>query len=115
MRAWKWILRIVKSERGNSESALVLIPLMTLFLIAMQVSVAVHARNMEKISVQSDASQRALTGDFREGDEFIHIADSGTRGGLDLLVTHKASRLPELFRSERSTNVDGIAVVENQR
>lgn len=115
MFAWKLFLRAARSERGSSESALVLIPLMTLFLIAMQISVAVHARNMEKISVQSDASQRALTGDFRDGDEFIHISDSGTRGGLDLLVTHRQSRLPDLLGNERSTKVDGIAIVENQR
>ena len=115
MYAWKWLLRFAKSERGNSESALVLIPLMTLFLIAMQISVAVHARNMEKISVQSVASQRALTGDFQVGDEFIHISNSGTRGGLDLLVTHKESRLPDLLGNERSSKVDGIAIVENQR
>lgn len=102
-------------ERGDTESSLVLIPLLTLFLIAMQISVAVHGRNMEKVSTQSDASQRALTGDFKDGDEFIHIANSGTRGGLDLLVTHKESRMPHLFGEERSSVVDGIAIVENQR
>ena len=115
MVAWKFLLRALRSERGSSESALVLIPLITLFLIAMQISVAVHARNMEKISVQSDASQRALTGDFRDGDEFIHISNSGTRGGLDLLVAHKERRLPDLLGNERSASVDGIAIVENQR
>jgi hypothetical protein len=76
---------------------------------------------MEKISAQSDASRRALDGDFREGDEFIHIANSGTRGGLDLLISHRERTISSLISipgvtdSERMATVDGIAIVENQR
>lgn len=109
------ILRKIACERGEAESAFVLLPLLTLFLIAMQISIAVHGRNMEKISIQSDASRRALSGDFHDGDEFIHIGNSGTRGGIDLLVTHKESRMKTLLGDERSTQVDGLAIVENQR
>lgn len=97
------------------ESSIVLIPLLTLFLTGMQISMTVHTRNMEKIAAQSDASQRALEGEFQEGDEFIHIANSGTRGGLDLLVSHRERTIGALIGSDRKAEVDGIAIVENQR
>ena len=112
----------LSDERGSVESALVLIPLLILFLIGFQISYTVHARNMESITAQDQASTRAISGKFNSKDEFIHIESSGDGQNLDLLVTRRSNLLidfiPRVFRSSdkpRALNVSGLAIVENQR
>ena len=118
----KRLLHLLRCERGSVESALVLVPLMVLFLIGMQIATATHTRNVEKIDAQNSATTRAISGDFEIGDEFIHIDSSGDGQNLDLLVTHKQSSLSDLLpgflgggSSGREVTVDGMAIVENQR
>jgi len=107
--------RFLRCERGNVESALVLIPLISLFLIATQISVAIHTRNMEKVSVQDLASQRAVTGNFEETDQFLPIYSPDPHQNLDLVVTTKRRLLPRVFGDLHQIEVSGIAIVENQR
>jgi len=109
------LMKFLRCERGNVESALVLLPLMSLFLIATQINVAIHARNMEKVVVQDQASQRALTGDFEENDQFLSIYSPDPHQNLDLVVTTKERSVPRIFGDEYQVQVTGIAVVENQR
>lgn len=122
MRLHKSVLRIAREERGNAESALVLIPLLVLFLIGMQISIAIHARNVGRIEVQNSASVRAISGDFEDGDDFIHIDSGGDGQNLDLLITHSQSSVQNLIpgflqglASGREVGVQGIAIVENTR
>jgi hypothetical protein len=112
----------IKDDRGNVESTLVLIPLLSLFLIATQLTIAVHARNMEKASVQSDASVRGISGEFTEDDTFLHIYSPDPHQNLDLIVSHRKKALPALVPGlstvlgvQSGVDVSGIAVVENQR
>lgn len=116
------IKRLLRSERGSFEAALLLLPLTFLFLIGMQLALSAHSRNMEALTAQDNASVRAIAGEFQEGDEFIEIESSGDSQNLDLLVTHRESQLRNLIPSLSSIlgrqaliSVDGVAVIENQR
>ena len=109
------MLKFLRCERGNVESALVLLPLMSLFLIATQINVAIHFRNMEKVVVQDQASKKALTGDFEESDQFLPIYSPDPHQNLDLVVTTRESSVPRIFGDEYHVKVTGIAIVENQR
>ena len=118
----KRIYILFRSSRGSSESAMVLIPLLLLFLIGMQISIAIHERNILKISAQDEAGKRAISGSFVAGDEFLHIENSGDGQNLDLLIVRKESRLinliPHFLNGEahsRRLEVNGFAIVENQR
>ena len=114
--------RCLKDERGSVESALVLIPLLILFMIGMQISLAIHARNIGRMDTQNNASVRAITGDFEENDTFIHIESSGDGQNLDLLITRREDYIRDLIphllegiSSGREIGVEGIAIIENAR
>ena len=101
---------------------MVLIPLLTLFLIASQLTIAIHGRNLAKISAQDAASQRAITGDFQDSDTYLHIYSPDSNHNLDLVVSHEERLLPSLIPGlsqiigrEPRIKVSGLAVVENQR
>lgn len=116
------ILAFLGDERGNVESALVLIPLAILFLVGMQIASATFLRNSERMIAQDQATSRAISGNFEAYDDFIHIDSSGEGQNLDLLVTRHSRSIADLLPnflggSTRGRNVDlyGFAVVENQR
>jgi hypothetical protein len=116
------IKSLIFSEKGNTESALVLIPLLTIFLVASQITIAIHGRNMTKISAQDGASTRAISGDFDETDTFLHIESPDPHQNLDLLISHKKGLLPhivpgleKIMGSEKEIDVTGVGIVENQR
>jgi len=118
----KFLRRVICEERGNVESSLVLIPLLTLFLISLQLTAAIHGRNMEKIAAQDEASSRAISGDFRESDTYLHIYSPDPNQNLDLVISHRKKALPtlvpglsHLMGSDITADVSGIAIVENQR
>lgn len=115
-------LREVLSERGSIEASLILIPLLILFLTGMQIAATSHLRNIEKMHAQNLVSVRAISGNFRDADQFIHIDSSGDRQNLDLLVTHRERgvlaflpSLAQILGRAPSISVEGIAIVENQR
>jgi len=109
----------VKDERGSVESALVLIPLLILFLVTMQIGVAINFRNIDRTFAQSDASERAISGQFTSGDRVMEVNPFGTFNSLGILITRKVSSIPILIpfignfvnRGHRS-DVTGIAVIE---
>jgi len=109
----------VKDERGSVESALVLIPLLILFLVTMQIGVAINFRNIDRTFAQSEASERAISGQFTSGDRVMEVNPFGTFNSLGILITRKISSIPILIpfigsfinRGHRS-DVIGIAVIE---
>ena len=118
----KKIIALMRDERGNVESAMVLIPLLILFLAGTQIASATYLRNSERMNAQDQATTRAISGDFENKDEFIHIESSGDGQNLDLLVVHRSRSIADLLPyflggTTRNRNVDlyGFAVVENQR
>mgnify|MGYP003331833083 CR=1 FL=1 len=107
--------KIIFSEEGNIESSLVLVPLLTVFLIATQISVAIHARNIAKIHTQDEASKRAISGEFSESDRFMSIYSPDRNQNLDLVISHRRSPIPRILDINRELDAVGIAIVENQR
>lgn len=119
---WSESRKFVQDERGNVESSLVLIPLLTLFLITTQVSIAIHTRNMGRVATQDGASVAGISGNFSPSDTFIHIDSPDPQQKLELVVTHHMKNLPRvlpglagLLNREPVTDVSGIAVIENRR
>jgi hypothetical protein len=113
---------LIFSDKGNTESAMVLIPLLTLFLMASQITIAIHGRNMAKISAQDGASARAISGDFSESDTYLHINSPDPNQNLDLLISHEsrflakvAPNVEKILGTEKRIDVNGIAIIENQR
>lgn len=101
---------------------MVLIPLITIFLIAFQLTIAIHGRNLAKISTQDGASRRAISGDFLQSDTFLHIDSPDSNHNLDLVVSHQQGILPALIPGlrqimgrEPDIQVSGLALIENQR
>ena len=116
------LIDLLRSSRGNAESAMILIPLLVIFILGMQISIAVHARNNLKITAQDEASKRAIQGTFEAGDQFMHIDSSGDGQNLDLLIVRKESGLVNLLPSflggengSYQLGVEAFAVIENQR
>ena len=114
-QAFASLKKIIFSEEGNIESSLVLVPLLTVFLIATQISVAIHARNIAKIHTQDEASKRAISGEFSESDRFMSIYSPDRNQNLDLVISHRRSLIPRILDINRELDAVGIAIVENQR
>jgi len=111
------IMRTVRQEEGNVESALVLIPMLILFLIGVQLIVATNIRNTDLALAQGDASARAISHQFRTGDEIVDVG--GRIQKIQVLISHRTSALPQLvpglvslMGGNPATDVVGIAVIE---
>ena len=111
------LFRLIAKEEGNVESALVLIPMLVLFLIGIQIIVATNIRNADMALAQGDAAARAISHDFRSGDEILEVG--GRIEKINVLVTHRSHTLPQivpglvdLMGGAPTTDVVGIAVVE---
>ncbi len=107
----------VAGEDGNVESALVIIPLMILFLIGAQIIAATNMRNADLAMAQGDAAARAISQEFHPKDEIVEIG--GRVEKIRLLVTHRSHTVPqlvpgliELMGGAPVTDVVGVAVVE---
>lgn len=112
--------RYCADERGSVESAMVIIPLLILFLLGAQLIVATNMRTLDMAMTQSQASQRAITGVIYASDEVIDLNSSDAFEKIRILVTHKSRAIPQLlpnFIAMMSRNpridVSGIAVMEN--
>lgn len=107
----------LRREDGNVESALVLIPTLFLFLIGAQLIAATNLRNADMAMAQGDAAARAISQEFRSGDQIIEVGGRIER--IRLLVTHRSHTLPQLIPGLAdlmggvpATGVVGIAVIE---
>ena len=107
----------LRREDGNVESALVLIPLLILFLIGAQIIAATNLRNADLAMAQGEAANRAISQQFHADDEVIEIG-----GGIEkirVLITHRSHSvlqlvpgLIEIFGGIPKTQVVGISVIE---
>lgn len=111
------IFRLLAKEDGNVESALVLIPMLVLFLIGIQIIVATNIRNADLALAQGDAAARAISHNYQNGDELLEVG--GRIEKINVLVTHRSHTLPQLvpglvdlLGGAPATDVVGIAVVE---
>ena len=107
----------VAREDGNVESALVIIPLLILFLIGAQVIATTNLRNADLAMAQGDAAARAISQKFHPNDEIVEIG--GRVEKIRVLVTHRSHTVPQLFPGlielmggSPVTDVVGVAVIE---
>ncbi len=111
------LFRLIAKEEGNVESALVLIPMLVLFLIGIQIIVATNIRNADLALAQGDAAAKAISHNFQNGDELLEVG--GRIEKINVLVTHRSHTLPQLvpglvdiLGGAPATDVVGIAVIE---
>ena len=110
-------LQYLRKDDGNVESALVLIPMLILFLIGVQLIVATNIRNAEMALAQGDASARAISHQYQSSDEVIEVG--GRIEKIQFLITHRTRMLPQivpglvsLMGGNPVSDVVGIAVIE---
>ena len=110
--------KALKSERGSVESALVIIPLMTLFLVSFQLVLSISTRNIEASYAQSAATHNSITGRFEKGDRIIDLKSPDAFNKLRAVVTTHNRNLPNLVpflgSKDRATRVHGFSILENQ-
>ena len=110
-------LQFLQKEDGNVESALVLIPMLILFLVGVQLIVATNIRNTEMALAQGEASARAISHQHQLGDEVVEVG--GRIQKIQVLITHRTHILPQivpglvaLMGGNPVSDVVGIAVIE---
>lgn len=110
---------IIASERGSAESAMVLIPMLFLFLCGAQLTSTVFIRNFELAKVQSEASTRAISNELRTGDSIIEVDTPDRFQKVRLLVVRKQRVLPVIvpglaafFHGSLTSEVTGVSVME---
>lgn len=110
--------KTLRSERGSVESALVVIPLMTLFLISFQLVLAISSRNIEASYAQSAATHNSITGRFEQGDVIIDLNSPDAFNKLRAVVTTHNRALPNLVphlgSQEHAVKVHGFSILESQ-
>lgn len=114
--------RFWRDQEGVAESALVVIPLMALFLIAIELIVAVNYRNLDLTYAQSAATTEAISAVVSNSDEIISFSSPQSFEELRVVVSHRRRVLPHLisalsFLSQTgtpSTDVTGMAVMERR-
>ena len=111
--------RFIASERGSAESAMVLIPLLFLFLCGAQLTSTVFIRNFELAKVKSEASTRAISNQLQSSDSIIEVDTPDRFQKLRLLVVKKQRNLPIIvpglatfFGGSLKSEVTGISVME---
>ena len=110
--------KTLRSERGSVESALVVIPLMTLFLISFQLVLSISSRNIEASYAQSAATHNSITGRFEQGDVIIDLNSPDAFNKLRAVVTTRNRALPNLVphlgSHENTVKVHGFSILEDQ-
>ena len=108
----------LRSERGSVESALVVIPLVTLFLISFQLVLSISSRNIEASYAQSAATHNSINGRFEQGDVIIDLDSPDAFNKLRAVVTTHNRALPNLVphlgSQELVVKVHGFSILENQ-
>lgn len=107
---FKSLRKKLRSDSGNAESAMVLLPLLTLALIGLQLTLAVHTRNSISIKAQSEASTRAISGQYFSTDRIVPIESAGDSKQVALLVTNEERPL-QLLLPGLLGKILGVSVV----
>ena len=114
----KGVISVFKDESGSVESALVMIPLITLFLITLQLIVTVNFRNIDLTTVQNRASIQATQQQVLNEDRLVKISSYDIFDQLRLLIVSKRREVPQIFPwiskilGGKQLNLSGVAVFE---
>ena len=114
------VITSLRKDDGNVESAMVLIPLLILFLIGIQLIIATNLRNTDAALAQGDASRRAISGEIYSTDEVIKLDSPDRFASIKILITHRRTTVPQivpgliaLMGGSPSTDVKGTAIMES--
>jgi hypothetical protein len=114
------VKNFLKSERGNVESAMVLIPLLFLFLCGAQLTSSVFIRNLEMAKVQNEASTRAISHVLQPQDLILTVENQHRWGAQKLLVVKREREIPivvpglsKILGGRIISSVTGVAVMES--
>ena len=91
------VLSNLRSETGTIESALVMIPLISLFLVTLQLIATVNFRNVDMTAVQNRASFQAVQQDVYPEDKVIYLNSGDLFSKLRLIVVKAERDLPQIF------------------
>lgn len=118
-RGMKRNISTLRRDDGNVESAMVLIPLVILFMIGIELIAATNLRNGDAAIAQGDASRRAISGEMFLQDEVIELNSPDQFAHIRVLITHRKTRIPQLIPGlialmggSPSTDVKGAAIME---
>lgn len=110
----------LRKDDGNVESAMVLIPLLILFLIGIELIIATNLRNTDAALAQGEASRRAISGEVYSTDEVIELDSPDRFARIKILITHRRTTVPQivpgliaLMGGSPSTDVRGTAIMES--
>jgi hypothetical protein len=116
-REFERMKKAFSREEANVESALVLIPLLILFLMGAQIIVATNMRNLDMAMAQGEAASRAISKEFKPTDQILEVG--GRIEKIQILVTHRTHVLPQLvpglaalLGGQPVTDVVGVSVIE---
>ncbi len=100
---------------------MVLIPLLFLFLCSIQIVSAIYIRNSDQSEVQSQASSRAIAGDYSERDSILNISSRNSFDDQRLLVVSNRRDIPllipglsKVLGGALQSDVTGVAVIETR-
>jgi superfamily II DNA helicase RecQ len=114
----KSFLKYLHSEDGNVESALVIVPLIALFLATLQLIATVNLRNVEMTSTQNKTSYQAIWQEINQNDQAITLDSGSPFEKLRLLVVKSELVIPKIFPGisallgGKKIQVAGTAVME---
>ena len=113
------VSRFFKDESGNVESALVMIPLIALFLITLQLIVTVNYRNLDLTVAQNRASFQAAQQDIYPEDQVIDMDPANIFNDFKLIVVKIEREIPKIFPGvnsligEKKLKSPGVALIED--
>ncbi len=114
----KKLVKYLHSEDGNVESALVIVPLIALFLGTLQLIATVNYRNVDMTATQNKASYQAVWNQVNPGDQEIKLASGSTFEKLRLIVVKAEREVPQIFPGisrllgGKKIRTTGTAVIE---
>lgn len=113
----KWI-KYLHSEEGNVESALVIVPLIGLFLATLQLIATVNFQNVDMTNSQNLASKQSVWQEINPGDQEIKLDSGSSFERLRLLVVKTEREIPQIFpgiatlMGGKKIRTSGTAVIE---
>ena len=112
-------ISMLRRDDGNVESAMVLIPLLILFMIGIELIAATNLRNGDAAIAQGEASRRAISGEVFSQDEVIELNSPDKFAHIRVLITHRSTAVPQLIPGlialmggSPATDVKGAAIME---
>lgn len=114
----KKLVKYLHSEDGNVESALVIVPLIALFLGTLQLIATVNYRNVDMTATQNKASYQAVWNQVNPGDQELKLASGSAFEKLRLVVVKVEREVPQIFPGisrllgGKKIRTTGTAVIE---